>query len=194
MNKLQISHDRLYWELHDIVKCIRDGQLGDYSPLMDEIFDSEDAMLKSREFLKTNKFQESLPNPKEDENEEYIKNLSINGLSVKDVKIFYWIDSYNVEFTTFAFFFIIDGKCEDFYYGNHGLSFEQWNEFIPLYFHENCENEYGFRGLEEGLNQLRKCGYNNFQHVDNPDFFDWTTAMSNSDYYEEANHLEMKDD
>jgi len=32
--------------LHDLVWCIRDWQLGDYSPLMDEIFDAEAALKK----------------------------------------------------------------------------------------------------------------------------------------------------
>ena len=30
--------------LKDFVRCIREGQLGDYSPLMDEIFDAEYAI------------------------------------------------------------------------------------------------------------------------------------------------------
>ncbi len=30
--------------LKDLVRCIRDFQLGDYSPLMDEIFDAENAI------------------------------------------------------------------------------------------------------------------------------------------------------
>ena len=33
--------------LKDIVRCIRAGQLGDYSPLMDEIFDAEEAISKA---------------------------------------------------------------------------------------------------------------------------------------------------
>jgi hypothetical protein len=43
--------DLLYDNLKDLVHCIRDFQLGDYSPLMDEIFDSEHA-LKQYERLK----------------------------------------------------------------------------------------------------------------------------------------------
>lgn len=31
-------------QLKEMVRCIRDHQLGDCSPLMDEIFDSEDAI------------------------------------------------------------------------------------------------------------------------------------------------------
>lgn len=31
-------------QLKDLVRCIREFQLGDYSPLMDEIFDSEAAI------------------------------------------------------------------------------------------------------------------------------------------------------
>lgn len=34
----------LFIALRDLVKCIRKGELGDYSPLMDEIFDAEAAL------------------------------------------------------------------------------------------------------------------------------------------------------
>ena len=48
MNKnqknLQKSHDLLLENLKAIIKCIRNFELGDYSPLMDEIFDSEHAI------------------------------------------------------------------------------------------------------------------------------------------------------
>jgi len=33
--------------LKDLVHCIRDFQLGDYSPLMDEIFDAEEAICRA---------------------------------------------------------------------------------------------------------------------------------------------------
>lgn len=42
--KLKESHELLLKNLKDLIKCIRDGELGDYSPLMDEIFDSEHAI------------------------------------------------------------------------------------------------------------------------------------------------------
>lgn len=41
---LMISAPNLLAQLEDLVRCIREGQLGDYSPLMDEIFDSEYAI------------------------------------------------------------------------------------------------------------------------------------------------------
>ena len=39
-----IEHVDLLTPLKDLVRCIRDFQLGDYSPLMDEIFDAEHAI------------------------------------------------------------------------------------------------------------------------------------------------------
>jgi len=39
-----IAHVDLLTPLKDIVRCIRDFQLGDYSPLYDEIFDAEHAI------------------------------------------------------------------------------------------------------------------------------------------------------
>ena len=39
-----IKHVDLLTPLKDLVRCIRDGQLGDFSPLMDEIFDAEHAI------------------------------------------------------------------------------------------------------------------------------------------------------
>lgn len=41
---LQESHDLLLKNLTAIVRCIKNFELGDYSPLMDEIFDSEHAI------------------------------------------------------------------------------------------------------------------------------------------------------
>lgn len=38
------EHVDLLTPLKDLVRCIRDFQLGDYSPLMDEIFDAEHAI------------------------------------------------------------------------------------------------------------------------------------------------------
>lgn len=49
---LQESHDYLLSNLQDLIKCIRNFELGDYSPLMDEIFDSEDAIKQGRKFKK----------------------------------------------------------------------------------------------------------------------------------------------
>lgn len=39
-----IAHVDLLNPLKDLVRCIRNGQLGDFSPLMDEIFDAEHAI------------------------------------------------------------------------------------------------------------------------------------------------------
>jgi len=50
--KLKESHELLLRNLKDLVKCIRGGELGDYSPLMDEIFDSEHAIKEAEELLK----------------------------------------------------------------------------------------------------------------------------------------------
>lgn len=41
---LTASHHRLLTELEGLVSRIREHKLGDFSPLMDEIFDSEDAI------------------------------------------------------------------------------------------------------------------------------------------------------
>jgi hypothetical protein len=49
---LQESHDLLLRNLKDMVKCIRNFELGDFSPIMDEIFDSEHA-IKEAEPLKS---------------------------------------------------------------------------------------------------------------------------------------------
>ena len=38
--------------LEDTIKCIRRHDLGDYSPMMDEIFDSEHAIKLARQFRK----------------------------------------------------------------------------------------------------------------------------------------------
>lgn len=46
------SHNRLLRELKDLIKCIRNFELGDFSPLMDEIFESEDAIEKAEKLLK----------------------------------------------------------------------------------------------------------------------------------------------
>ena len=47
--KIQESHELLLKNLKDLVKCIRNGELGDFSPLMDEIFDSEHAIKEAEE-------------------------------------------------------------------------------------------------------------------------------------------------
>lgn len=47
--ELKESHEHLLKNLKDLVKCIRNGELGDYSPLMDEIFDSEHAIKEAEE-------------------------------------------------------------------------------------------------------------------------------------------------
>ncbi len=39
-----LGHVDLLTPLKDLVRCIRDFQLGDYSPLYDEIFDAEHAI------------------------------------------------------------------------------------------------------------------------------------------------------
>ncbi len=39
----------LLYQLKTLVRCIREFQLGDYSPLMDEIFDTEAAIKKAEE-------------------------------------------------------------------------------------------------------------------------------------------------
>lgn len=49
MVKLKESHELLLKNLKDLIKCIRAGELGDYSPLMDEIFDSEHAIKEAEE-------------------------------------------------------------------------------------------------------------------------------------------------
>lgn len=38
--KLHAAAEHLFRELDDLLYCIEDFQLGDYSPLMDEVFDS----------------------------------------------------------------------------------------------------------------------------------------------------------
>lgn len=38
--------------LKDTIKCIRRGDLGDYSPMMDEVFDSEHAIKQAEKALK----------------------------------------------------------------------------------------------------------------------------------------------
>lgn len=53
VNNLQQSHDYLLLNLKDLIKCIRNFELGDYSPLMDEIFDSEDSIEKAEKYKKT---------------------------------------------------------------------------------------------------------------------------------------------
>lgn len=50
---LQESHDYLLANLSSLIKCIRNFELGDYSPLMDEIFDSEDAIKEAKKFKKS---------------------------------------------------------------------------------------------------------------------------------------------
>lgn len=52
---LQESHDALAYELRQLIKCIRDGELVDYSPLMDEIFDSEHALEQAETFMQRNR-------------------------------------------------------------------------------------------------------------------------------------------
>jgi hypothetical protein len=42
--RLIAAAPELLHQLKDLVRCIREFQLGDYSPLMDEIFDSEAAI------------------------------------------------------------------------------------------------------------------------------------------------------
>ena len=42
--KLHASAEHLFRELDDLLYCIEDFQLGDYSPLMDEVFDSRSAL------------------------------------------------------------------------------------------------------------------------------------------------------
>jgi hypothetical protein len=73
--KLQESHDRLYWELHDLIKCIRDFQLGDYSPLMDEIFDSEHALKLGKGLTKTDKYGKGLKHEKRNSKKDIQKKL-----------------------------------------------------------------------------------------------------------------------
>jgi len=46
--KLFAASGDLSEALHDLIRCIRDFQLGDYSPLMDEIFDGEYALRKAK--------------------------------------------------------------------------------------------------------------------------------------------------
>lgn len=52
MESLQESHDLLLTNLKNLVKCIRNFELGDFGPLMDEIFDSEHAIKKAKKFRK----------------------------------------------------------------------------------------------------------------------------------------------
>jgi hypothetical protein len=42
--KLHESAELLFRNLDDLLFCVEDWQLGDYSPLMDEIFDSRHAL------------------------------------------------------------------------------------------------------------------------------------------------------
>ncbi len=46
------SHERVCIELEGMVKCIRNFELGDFSPLMDEIFDSENALKLAKPYRK----------------------------------------------------------------------------------------------------------------------------------------------
>lgn len=43
-SKSNIEHVNLLEPLKDLVRCLRNFELGDYSPLMDEIFDAESAI------------------------------------------------------------------------------------------------------------------------------------------------------
>lgn len=45
--RLIAAAPELLANLQDLIKCLRAGQLGDISPLMDEIFDSEAAIAKA---------------------------------------------------------------------------------------------------------------------------------------------------
>lgn len=44
---LHAAAQDLFRELDDLLYCIEDFQLGDYSPLMDEVFDSRHALEKA---------------------------------------------------------------------------------------------------------------------------------------------------
>lgn len=49
--KEQALFKLLLVNLTDLVRCIRGFKLGDYSALMDEIFDSEDAIKQANRYL-----------------------------------------------------------------------------------------------------------------------------------------------
>ena len=47
LNAVTKQRDELFKQLDDLLYCIEDFQLGDYSPLMDEVFDSRHALEES---------------------------------------------------------------------------------------------------------------------------------------------------
>lgn len=128
-----------------------------------------------------------------------IKSLNIKGLTAADVVVEYYIDKpveYDNGGPSFQFYFKLKGKdkLQDFYYGDHGLDYEEWQPFIPPNFAEAMENCYEYHGpgyvkgvygfieklppekyqeaLQSTLNgafeTLRKCGYTKFNQIKSP--------------------------
>jgi len=98
-----------------------------------------------------------------------IKSLNFHGITTEKCEVVYdMINGYKGN-PNFSFYY----NGEDFYYGDTGMSREEWTQLIPSIFAESMENVYEisyhmFKGTPEeklkfGLDILKKCGYVNFR-------------------------------
>jgi hypothetical protein len=96
-----------------------------------------------------------------------IRNINIDGLTYKDIKVIYYLIHKNSETFSYSFFITKDGKDYDFYRGRLYLESHDWwpdsdqeLNFIPKGFFERCENCYGYNGTDaEAIELLKKCGF-----------------------------------
>ena len=99
-----------------------------------------------------------------------IKSLNFNGITTADCVVVYdMINGYD-DNPNFSFYY----KGKDFYYGETGMSYEEFSQLIPSVFAECCENVYELprrytksknseEALQIGLDILKKCGYVTFK-------------------------------
>jgi hypothetical protein len=124
-----------------------------------------------------------------------IRNLKIKDFTTQDAVVKYYIESrdkYNNGGPYFQFYFNVNNKLKDFYYGNHGLEYDEWQGFIPSFFGESSENCYEYHGegyvkgiygfleklseeeyvkaldstLKGALAMLSKCGYKTIKQIE----------------------------
>lgn len=111
------------------------------------------------------------------EQQDFINNFNIDGITVKDVIVLYFrpwdywesgSEEYDVD-KAFEYRFCLDihEKLEPFSYGNHNIDRIELREFIPSEFHEKCEDCYEFDGtLEEAKKLLNSFGIERIEEYD----------------------------
>jgi hypothetical protein len=108
---------------------------------------------------------------KEDKEYAEIKSINQKGWTTAKMCVVYGKSDYD-DMPFFMFNFLEGDKKLDAYYDNHGLEFEEVQEFIPSGFAEAMENSYEIRRdkgetyeqvVARGIEILKKCGYTHFE-------------------------------